>query len=450
MFLTTSPFVDRWTWRNYREITEFRNQSELDAYQSGQLKYISKVHGKTPDDCPVTDQIPKARPGKWASLKRSGTSSSLNSERWFLWSRNVAILDAHHIWKIEKSHGLLQPGPVVFVQIRSEPFEGHHFLPNTRMISLYGPERHSPVGVHNQTYFLYYSCQERKYSRHNWEDSLRAARQLSPKFFRCAPSTIEYMYHFFDGEKFPCPVISSDETLTQRVRGMAEQMFSKVIDKMVCWDGCLGWFECNKGRKHVYDEFAIVKFIDGRMVTTDLNNEATPFFNYCNKDYGDLRTGLCECGLYGNYFASFQGKYIENIYNGRRFISGQYLSETLTGLLRGAKPIMDSLRTKLNLTDNRVFYRFHQEKDGTIKFVYLSQPEFSEEQLFGLQAILLFLLGSPSLPFVMSKAESLADFERHGTRSKSLEIYSEFMKTLTPDELSSLRSSGEFLRPGCT
>lgn len=353
----------------------------------------------------------------------------------------MLVLDAHHIWKIEKSHGLLDPGPVVFIQVRSEPFENQTFLPFVKMVSLHGPEKHSPVGVHNQTYFLYYSCQEKKYSQRHWESSLRTARQLCPKFFRCTPSTIEYMYQFWDGERFDCPVISSDETLTPRVRYMAEQMFPKVIDKMLCWDGCLGWFECKRGRKHVYDEFAIVKFIDGRMVTIDLNNEATPFFNYYNKDHGDLRTGLCECGLYGNYFVSFQGKYIEAIYNGQKLISGQSISETLSGLLRGSEAIASSLKTTINLSKNKVFYRFYQHRDMTVDFVYLAQPELSDTQLSELRGILLILLDNPELPLVLKKANDMGDFERHGARSKSLEIYSEYVRALPPNELSSLRSN---------
>lgn len=118
---------------------------------------------------------------------------------------------------------------------------------------------------------------------------------------------------------------------------MAEEIFTKVIDKCMCWDGGLGWFECAYQTKHIYDEFCLIEELEEQtLAVTDLQNLSTPFFRYLNGDKGSIGQIDCPCGLSGNYFKEFYGKVIEAIYINEKEspLPGRYISEKLSGFFR--------------------------------------------------------------------------------------------------------------------
>jgi hypothetical protein len=346
-------------------------------------------------------------------------------------------MEEHHIWKIETFHELQWPGKIIFVSVHSNPCNSTQDkdipISMAKECSIYGPHVYPPCGSHNQTYYFYYNSSP-SYNPHHWRINLELAASMKPKAFRCSPSTIEAMaYYAPKGMRFDCPVILSEESLTPRVRALALKMFPKVIDKMMCWDGGMGWFECQYERKHVYDEFCFLEEHEGRLLTTDLNNEAAPFLRYYNRDHGVVRQGLCQCGLYGNYFETFEGKYIESLYVDGKLISGRVISELLSGFFRGG-----TIMGGLNLAgpqfgEEDVFYRIHQYEDATIEFVYSSKKEMSESQRSSLILVLNWLIYGRKENLVPIQIRRVGDeefFGKTGQRSKSLAIDSDYLKVV--------------------
>jgi phenylacetate-coenzyme A ligase PaaK-like adenylate-forming protein len=133
-----------------------------------------------------------------------------------------------------------------------------------------------------------------------------------------------------NGFYYDFPTVATGETLYPLVREKFLQVFTKVVDKMRCWDGGLSFFECREGRKHIYDELAFVEDLDGRLVSTDLFNLAHPFIRYANNDCGTYRCGDCGCGIFGNYFTEFKGKQIENLLTkSGKTLSGTHVLESI-------------------------------------------------------------------------------------------------------------------------
>lgn len=85
--------------------------------------------------------------------------------------------------------------------------------------------------------------------------------------------------------------------------------FGSVCDHMRCWDGGASFFTCRAGNYHLMDNLSWCEEIEGRLVSTDYFNFASPFVRYWNGDMcriGD-RFSRCECGrLYRDF------EFIEN------------------------------------------------------------------------------------------------------------------------------------------
>lgn len=77
-----------------------------------------------------------------------------------------------------------------------------------------------------------------------------------------------------------------------------------VCDHMRCWDGGASFFTCRSGNLHLMDNLSWCEDVDGRLVSTDFFNFASPFVRYWNGDIclvGDFYS-RCECGrLYRDF-----------------------------------------------------------------------------------------------------------------------------------------------------
>ncbi|HVM11498.1 MAG TPA: hypothetical protein VM638_03345 [Actinomycetota bacterium] len=93
-------------------------------------------------------------------------------------------------------------------------------------------------------------------------------------------------------------VITSCETLYDEQRAVIERAFgAEVFDNYGCNDGGAWGAECTEhDGLHQDVERAVVEFVDGRMVSTDLWNTAFPFIRYANGDAGEWVPGACACG----------------------------------------------------------------------------------------------------------------------------------------------------------
>lgn len=433
-------FASNWNWYTQRDITFFRNKNQLQRYQNIQLNRILRYHNKELN-IPLNHRpnqvvLPSK---KVVELYSSGTSSPLLDDRRYFYSLpQQSLMEDHHIWKIEKLYGITNPGKVLYFSHSSEPYVsnglknrfGQPAIDNGPFCSIFGPVRYWPVGSHNETYHFFYNVGER-FTQHEWDLNIDRALKLNPKFVRCSPSILETIYRYAP-VRFNCPIILSEETLTNRVREIANQMFPVVIDKMVCWDGGLSWFECPAGRKHVYDEFCYLEKINGKLVSTDLNNEAMAFIRYCNNDNGEIDQGLCDCGLYGNYFIQFYGKEIEAIYVDGEIVSGRFISEFLLCFLRGSLYINKMELTSNPFGNDKIIYRLHQKEDQSIEFSYLMDRDMTKEQEDTLIKVLNWILTSDEkkkLPISIKRTTASNMFHKEHRRSKSLEISSAFLKT---------------------
>lgn len=74
--------------------------------------------------------------------------------------------------------------------------------------------------------------------------------------------------------------------------------FDKICDHMRCWDGGASFFTCRFGNYHLMDNLSWCDELDGRLISTDYFNLASPFVRYWNGDMCRISEGLsrCECG----------------------------------------------------------------------------------------------------------------------------------------------------------
>jgi hypothetical protein len=195
-----------------------------------------------------------------------------------------------------------------------------------------------------------------------------------------------------DFPKFDCPVVMTREILTDNVRRQALSKFPKVIDKMRCWDGGLGFYECPEGRRHIYDEMAIVESVQGRLVSTDLLNHCQPFLRYWNGDRGTLGRDRCDCGIYGNYLKTFEGRHTSAIRIGNTIFPGSAIIEEIMCMLDSHSFVDPKFNDELllnhpmilSLRAHKMVWTLKQRVDESFVFEYCSFPPLSEymESLF--------------------------------------------------------------------
>lgn len=279
-------------WKKNKHRTFFKNSSDLETYQN---YFLEKRLRNKQEHEPV-----------W--LKSSGTTSNLPKSYKFP-SKFYNAIENHHIWRIMHSHGI-EPGNVV------KMLQG---MPPLATNKLEGPISIPSMGLMNVTWQLIFSPLE----SNNWKSIFKTINELKPKFLYTSPSVFASLKHEMK-EKFEFPIVFSCEVLTDALRKESNLYFQKSIDKMMDWTTGLGFFECESGTKHVYDEFCIAKQKEEKNIT------CTNLFNYCCAevekicdDEGTLKQKVCPCGIYGNYFEDFKGKTFECLVsiNGKKYSS---------------------------------------------------------------------------------------------------------------------------------
>lgn len=337
-------------WHAHRDDLVFRDAASRDDWQRRCLARLVAQHGVGRlADIPVGRAIPPhASPGgEEHEIRTSGTVS--RTGRSFRYQDpQFAVIQAHQWWRIERAHGLERPG--IVAEIGYNPFytmdaSGRYHQarlspgasgPATRPLArpethVYGPATRLQVGAHNRHYEWMHS---RYTTAADWEVAWGVLRGLRPKVVVMAPSQFQAAWPAVrDLRPFDCPVVMTCETLDATTRDLASRLFSRVIDKMRCWDGGLGFFECREGRKHVYDELALVERVDGVLASTDFFNFCHPFFRYANGDEGVLDEGRCDCGTFGRHFSDFQGRVVQRVVIDGETVPGNALSAEVFGFL---------------------------------------------------------------------------------------------------------------------
>jgi hypothetical protein len=440
-------FKDYQSWIYNRKLTNFSSYSQFYYFQKEALNNILKFHKiSSLKDIVPSDKLPNIDlRNSYFFLRRSGTSGSTEKQREYRYSLpEYHIIEDHHMWKIEKSHNMELEGGIV-VSIAYHPLPHGQDIPIQESMKpkikdnfeccIFGPYRFFPLGGHNFTYFWYYNeATDKKI----WQYNINLVKKMSPKFVQLTPSTLQII-NFFSDTKIDVPCIVTGETLYEEAK--SDMVFSKSIDKMRCWDGGLSWFECICGRKHIYDELCFVENISGIITSTDLHNRSMPFIRYANHDYGDLMQGMCECGLYGNYFEEFYGKSMESLLINDKIMSGSIIYNIIASFLRHGKynfcgTEQESRHYKLSnwiLKNNpfesiKILWKIHQDLNQKIWFKYHSEPDIDDLQLQCLQGMLDFTFyQNENKVFIVKENKETFNFKPN-MRSKSLSITSDIMR----------------------
>lgn len=274
-------FEDLDVWKKNRNKTFFKNNLNLEFYQNYFLKNLLENKNKYE---PI-----------W--LKSSGTTG--NQFKCYKFpSKFYDTIENHHIWKIMQSHKIDKGNVVKILQ----------GLPPLSTNKLEGPISMSSMGSMNNVWQLIFNPLE---SDDNfWKNIFANINKLKPKFLYTSPSVFVSFKHAIK-EKFKFPIIFSCEVLTSAVRAESDLCFQKSIDKMMDWTTGLGFFECEFGTKHIYDEFCIVRQKEKNLTSINLFNYCCDEIENICDDTGTLRQKKCPCGIYGNYFEEFNGKIFE-------------------------------------------------------------------------------------------------------------------------------------------
>ncbi|RTK94363.1 MAG: hypothetical protein EKK64_08610 [Neisseriaceae bacterium] len=352
-------FSSEQNWIKNREKSFFKSIEEVEQFH--QIALCKKNLNIQPSSI-----LPQKKEVNSKNIFRSGTTSVSSNREYHYSVPEFDIMNQHHIWKIEKIHNLEEAGNVIWIAASSY---------DLKKDSIYGPSNYIATGKQNQTYNLMYN---QTYNKKDWQHNLNLSLKYNPKFVRTSPSTIEAIYYYLGKDfKFNCPVILSEETLHDNIREMSDSLFTKTIDKMVGWDGCLGWYECNYKTKHIYDEFCYVEQLENDfLAVTDLHNKSMDFTRYLIGDRGKISKKKCNCGISGYYFKEFEGKTIECILSKDKIIPGRFISEKISVLLRLGYEFLGEEIIKFD----DVVYRIRQLKNRDIEFVYSSEKEFTECQ----------------------------------------------------------------------
>lgn len=385
------PFDSYQDWVDRRMSLIFRNSLALKNYQNKAVHNICEYYQVNFNQIEYTNQISnKIKAIPYVNLRTSGSQS--NRSRNYRYSiPQYFNIENHHVWRYENEHNLNVPGNVI--ELHYDP----SYIINQKYQECYLKKAGNlfPSGIHNTTHFLYF-----RRNTKNLNQTLELAKSLNPKYFICSPSQIEFLYSQTNGDfQIDCPVVNTREMLFPHVRKIALKMFSSVIDKMRCWDGGIGFYECKYGRLHLYDELAYVEVLEnGELASTDFFNLTTPFVKYKNLDFGEIANDHCPCGVYGNFFQKFDGQKASIIYVGDYTLTGSAIVEELNSLFQYdiccSKTFTFSLYKKYQekiFSNNEILYRIKQDSQGNIFFYYLSNPQLETWQIRALHDALNFV-----------------------------------------------------------
>ncbi len=334
--INSEIFENLIAWKKKRNDTLFKNNLDLEYYQNYYLKKLLESKEK---------QTP-------IFLKSSGTTNNISKEYKFP-SNFHKIIEYHHIWKIMHVHKINAGNVVRILQTPPEP---------TWKNTIIGPILLPSMGLKNKTHNFVFN--PLIVDDNFWKDIFLKIKNLKPKFLYTTPSVFVSFKNKIK-EKFEFPIIFSCETLTDAVRKESNLYFKKTIDKMMDWTTGLGFFECEYGTKHIYDEFCIVKQKEKEILTS------ISLFNYFDKsektsdDTGTLKKKTCLCGIYGNYFEEFKGKIFECLVS----IKGvKYSSNSIARMFQG-------LSFELGI------YEILQKKNKSIEFKTKNKLEYYQIEI---------------------------------------------------------------------
>ena len=328
-------FSNMEVWKRIRGKMIFKDEIQFSKYQSLLVRSL-----KTFGD---------AKP---MMLTTSGSTSNVPKNYPFP-KKLFKMVNNHHMWRIFESNGIKEGNAVRIFQTNSSATN-----------SLVGPIKSSCMGLQNDTWDMIYNPSATNKSF--WAPILSRIGELRPVFVYTSPSSFVAMREYLD-RPFECPVIFSCETLTDAVRMESLLFFDRAIDKMRDWTTGLGFFECQLGIKHIYDELCAVRQSeDGRLWCLD-------FFNHCDRseklsdDMATIRRATCGCGVYGNIIDIFEGKNFECLVSvaGKRY-SANYVSNHLLGLSRQGIIVLNyqivqddkknvSIKTSEKIDDEKAF-----------------------------------------------------------------------------------------------
>lgn len=123
-------------------------------------------------------------------------------------------------------------------------------------------------------------------------------------FFSAGPQLNSMCHHIrkfgFNG-RIASLLSQTNERLLQedaRFLFMENDYFGHVCDHMRCWDGGASFFTCKEGNYHLMDNLSWCEEVEGRLVSTDYFNFASPFVRYWNGDICRIGKSVsrCDCG----------------------------------------------------------------------------------------------------------------------------------------------------------
>lgn len=152
------------------------------------------------------------------------------------------------------------------------------------------------------------------FSESDFEVYISKLEDFNPKYFYGYVSMIKQLAEYIEREKLiidvrPSAIITTAEVLTQSDREIIERVFNcKVYNEYGCGEIGTIAHECSSGGLHLTSENMIVEIVDdngnsvpageqGEIVVTDLVNYSMPLIRYKIKDYGDISTKPCVCGV---------------------------------------------------------------------------------------------------------------------------------------------------------
>ena len=342
------------SWKKLRNITLFKNELELQSYQN---YFFNKL-------------IKNKKKYEHFEIFTSGTTSNI-SKRYSFPKELYWIIDNHHMWRIFESHNI-KPGNSIKI-FQAERSAKKKFT---------GPKIDVSMGVENNTWTLLFNP---IWSNNEfWKNIFDQIKIIKPNFLYTSPSVFNSFYKFLLEEnlKFNFPIIFSCETLTDSTSNKANIFFSKSIDKMKDWTTGFGFYECNFGTKHVYDDLCVCEQKEeNKICCTDLFNYRENFINVMSDDLGVIEKIKCDCGIYGNALKEFTGKTFECLVSadGTKY-SANYISNALNRLpfeLLQYEIIQDKekniqINSSSKLSDIEVL-----QLSGQINFVLNKQEDFS-------------------------------------------------------------------------
>lgn len=153
-----------------------------------------------------------------------------------------------------------------------------------------------------------------------WRAVARRLQAWAPDYVTGYPSTLGELAEACDGMSIgPCTVVATGETMLPEQRERLQRVFGGRVIQYYGSNEVTGVaFECEQGRLHVNEEHVILEVIDemgrpvlgehGRVVVTDLDNDAMPFVRYELGDLATLSTDPCDCGRSSRVLASLEGR----------------------------------------------------------------------------------------------------------------------------------------------